>query len=59
MDLVKGMLALDPARRVTAVQAMRHEYFREEPKGEVPDMRGMGEWHEMDAKLSRRKKEGR
>jgi CTD kinase subunit alpha len=59
MALVKGMLAFDPVKRISAAQAMKHEYFEEEPQAEVPDMTGMGEWHEMDAKMVRRKKEGR
>lgn len=53
------MLSLDPAKRISAVQAMQHAYFEELPQADVPDMTGMGEWHEMDAKSARRKKEGR
>ena len=56
---MRRLLALDPVKRITATNAMDHAYFKEEPAREVPDMRDMGEWHEMDAKMSRRKKGSR
>lgn len=60
MQLVEGLLMMDPTKRLTAREAMKMGYFwEEEPGMEIPDLRGKGEWHEMDAKASRRKKEGR
>ena len=31
LDLLLGMLALDPGKRLTAAAALQHEWFRQEP----------------------------
>lgn len=57
LDLAERVLAYDPAKRISARDAMRAEYFMEEPRMEMPgQLVGYGEQHEMDAKASRRKK---
>ncbi|XXQ34371.1 Cyclin-dependent kinase 2 like protein [Plasmodiophora brassicae] len=31
LDLMNGLLTLDPSKRLTAVKALQHDYFREQP----------------------------
>lgn len=38
LDLLVGLLALDPKRRVTARQALKHRYFQMKPLPSVPGM---------------------
>ncbi|WVQ84874.1 hypothetical protein IAT38_007037 [Cryptococcus sp. DSM 104549] len=56
LDLVEGLLFFDPAKRLSANSALKTAYFvSEEPKMEKPtQLSGMGEHHEMSAKLERR-----
>lgn len=58
LDLAEGLLRFDPTKRLSAVQALRTEYFtKEEPRMDVPvQLERYGEQHEMDAKASRRKR---
>lgn len=57
LDLAEQLLAYDPAKRVSAADALKSRYFTEEEPGmEKPDLGEHGEWHEMDAKATRRKK---
>lgn len=37
-DLLSRLLCLDPARRITAEEVLRHEYFREEPRPKREEM---------------------
>lgn len=58
LDLAEGLLTYDPAKRVSAAQALKSGYFTEEEAGmERPEMlEKYGEQHELDAKVNRRKK---
>ncbi|KNG49690.1 cyclin-dependent kinase G-1 [Stemphylium lycopersici] len=38
VDLLSGLLALDPARRPTASQVLDHNYFKEQPKPKPSEM---------------------
>lgn len=38
LNLLEGLLALDPKRRVTARQALQHRYFQMKPLPSVPGM---------------------
>ncbi|KAF8419608.1 kinase-like domain-containing protein [Terfezia claveryi] len=37
-DLLSRLLCLDPARRITAEEVLKHEYFREEPRPKREEM---------------------
>ncbi|WVF73159.1 hypothetical protein IAT40_007978 [Kwoniella sp. CBS 6097] len=58
LDLVQGLLAFDPTKRLSAKQAMATPYFAsEEPPMEMPSqLSGMGEHHEMSAKADRQRR---
>ncbi|TNY22438.1 kinase-like domain-containing protein [Rhodotorula diobovata] len=58
LDVAEALLALDPARRPTADEALRMPYFTtEEPAPEVPTMLAdvKGEWHEYESKRARKR----
>ncbi|KAF9567317.1 Pkinase-domain-containing protein [Agrocybe pediades] len=62
LDLAEQLLAYDPARRITAMQAMNAPYFTEElPPASAPiglvDLEG--EWHELETKRERAKRKER
>ncbi|CAN0050344.1 unnamed protein product, partial [Hapterophycus canaliculatus] len=38
LDMLTGLLALDPRRRLTAKQTLKHRYFRNKPLPSVPGM---------------------
>lgn len=62
LDLVEGLLAFDPAKRLLADAALRKPYFTTEaPAMEPPtQLAGCGEHHEMSVKLERhRRREGK
>ncbi|VDB85381.1 unnamed protein product [Peniophora sp. CBMAI 1063] len=59
LDLAERLLAFDPAKRVSAADALNAPYFtEEEPKEARPA--GLanldGEWHELEAKIMKKKK---
>ncbi|KAF9222000.1 Pkinase-domain-containing protein [Gyrodon lividus] len=59
LDLAEQLLTYDPAKRVTAVQALDAPYFKEElPPPELPvGLSSLeGEWHELETKRERAKK---
>ncbi|KAH7929482.1 Pkinase-domain-containing protein [Leucogyrophana mollusca] len=59
LDLAEQLLAYDPARRVTALQALEAPYFKDEPPSpELPVGLSTleGEWHELETKRERAKK---
>ncbi|BGO93394.1 hypothetical protein NBRC10512_000321 [Rhodotorula toruloides] len=61
LDVAEALLALDPARRPTADDALRMPYFvSEEPQAEMPTMLAdvEGEWHEYESKRQRRRQRG-
>ncbi|KAH3679947.1 hypothetical protein WICMUC_000690 [Wickerhamomyces mucosus] len=55
-DLATKMLLYDPSKRITSKDALKHDFFTEEPL-EEPLREGTlnGEWHEFEAKKKRRK----
>ncbi|KWU41818.1 Pkinase-domain-containing protein [Rhodotorula sp. JG-1b] len=62
LDVAEALLALDPARRPTADEALKLPYFTtEEPKAEMPTMLAdvKGEWHEYESKRERARKRHR
>lgn len=54
-DLAKGLLLYDEKRRFSASDALKHQYFREEPEPQPMDLSGFDGWHEFEAKRHRRK----
>ncbi|KAH7879871.1 kinase-like domain-containing protein [Lentinula edodes] len=59
IDLADQLLDYDPAKRVTAAQAMDAPYFlTEEPMAEKPTSLATleGEWHELETKRAKKKK---
>ncbi|KAF8558752.1 Pkinase-domain-containing protein [Imleria badia] len=59
LDLAERLLTYDPAKRVTAVQALEAPYFKDElPPAELPIGLSTleGEWHELETKRERAKK---
>ncbi|CUS20690.1 LAQU0S01e12398g1_1 [Lachancea quebecensis] len=55
VSLAKGLLLYDEKRRLSASEALRHQYFREEPQPQPLDLSGFDGWHEFEAKRHRRK----
>ncbi|KAJ9114564.1 hypothetical protein QFC20_001438 [Naganishia adeliensis] len=61
-ELAKGLLHYDPAKRLTADQALESPFFStEEPAPEIPTHIAdiVGEWHEMEAKHERARRKQR
>lgn len=60
-DLAESLLQLNPKKRLTASQALNHDYFTKDPKPEplffLKDLQG--EWHEFETKKRRRKERKR
>ncbi|KAJ3576168.1 hypothetical protein NP233_g578 [Leucocoprinus birnbaumii] len=59
LDLAEQLLAYDPLRRLSALQAMEAPYFTQEaPAAQLPEgLAGLeGEWHELETKRERAKK---
>lgn len=55
-DLALQLLKYDPSKRITAKDALKHEYFKESPEPAALDDGALnGEWHEFEAKKKRRK----
>ena len=54
-DLASKLLALNPNKRATSDEALTHAYFSEDPAPEKLDLKGIGEWHDFEAKKRRRK----
>ncbi|KZT05509.1 Pkinase-domain-containing protein [Laetiporus sulphureus 93-53] len=62
LDLAERLLTYDPARRVTAVQALEAPYFNQEPPSPAAPVTlssMQGEWHEFEAKRERARKRRR
>ncbi|KAH9938147.1 Pkinase-domain-containing protein [Fomitopsis serialis] len=62
LDLAERLLTYDPAKRVTALEALEAPYFKEEqPRPSAPtNLHTMeGEWHEFEAKRERARKRRR
>lgn len=56
LDLAEKLLAYNPRKRITAQNALRHPYFKENPRPEKMNSEMLaGEWHEFEAKKKRRK----
>lgn len=58
-NLAVSMLQLNPKKRITASEALKHEYFKEEPAiCPLNFLRSVkGEWHEFEAKQKRKQKQ--
>eukprot|EP00903_Cladosiphon_okamuranus_P006726 g6563.t1 len=56
LNLLEGLLALDPKRRVTARQALKHRYFQMKPLPSVPGMvtLNLHSCHEYEAKIRKK-----
>lgn len=58
IEVAQKMLTFDPSQRVTASDALSHDYFvAEEPLPVSPDLSTLeGEWHELEAKRAKKKR---
>lgn len=54
-ELAKGLLLYDQDKRWSAAEALRSEYFKEEPRPEPLNLIGFDGWHEFEAKKQKRK----
>eukprot|EP00752_Nemacystus_decipiens_P009556 g8536.t1 len=56
LNLLEGLLALDPKRRVTARKALKHRYFQMKPLPSVPGMvtLNLHSCHEYEAKIRKK-----
>lgn len=55
-DLALKMLAMNPAHRISAPDALNHEYFKEDPQPEDLSLESTAEWHDFEAKRRRKQK---
>ncbi|SCU77854.1 LAFA_0A03686g1_1 [Lachancea sp. 'fantastica'] len=55
LDLAKGLLLYDETKRYSAQEALKHQFFSEEPRPQPLDLMGFDGWHEFEAKRHRRK----
>lgn len=58
LDLLRSLLAMDPAHRISAHDALNHPWFRVEPTACEPSNLRLpqdGEWHEFEGKQRTRK----
>ena len=57
VNLVDGLLQLDPAKRLTATQSINHDFFKVAPFAcepqELPKIEG--DWHEFESKARKKK----
>ncbi len=60
-NLAKSLLEMNPEKRITAENALRHPYFKEEPREtDLEFLKDLnGEWHEFEAKKKRKEKEAK
>lgn len=56
-DLASAMLQMNPAKRVSAEQALKHDFFVENPLSENMTLGESLEWHDWEAKQRMRKRE--
>ncbi|SPO24054.1 related to CTK1 - carboxy-terminal domain (CTD) kinase, alpha subunit [Ustilago trichophora] len=61
LEVARGLLTYDPRQRWTAKQALASEYFKQQPKPELPArlLSALeGEWHEYESRRAKRKASG-
>lgn len=60
-NLAKSLLEMNPEKRITAENALKHPYFREEPREtNLEFLKNLnGEWHEFEAKKKRKEREAK